>query len=178
MGLLYDYLKIEDPSAPLYGRAFSTIELKPFTRDMAVKFLRRGFEDANVNFEEYDLVYNKIGGIPGWLTYFGFTFINCRNLEKSLNITLDYAKQLIIKEFDNFLKGREVARKRYLTIMKILAKCGKWSDVKIALELEEGHEISDSEVYNYLNQLIRHSWIVKENEKYCPAEPLIGNSFS
>jgi AAA+ ATPase superfamily predicted ATPase len=177
MGMLYDFLKIEDPDSPLYGRAFSTIELKPFNKEETIDFLKKGFEEIRVDFKEYEKVYERIGGIPGWLTYFGFTYMERKNFEESLKITLDYAKKLIIKEFNNFLIGREVARKRYETIMKLLSKCRSWSDIKKALELEEGIEISESEIYNYLIQLVKHSWIKKENGSYCASEPLISQAF-
>ncbi|AFZ70726.1 putative ATPase (AAA+ superfamily) [Caldisphaera lagunensis DSM 15908] len=177
MGMLYEFLKIDDPNSPLYGRAFSTIELKPFNREKAIEFLKRGFEEINIDFKDYETVYEKIGGIPGWLTYFGFTYMEKKDLEESINLTLEYAKKLIIKEFNNFLIGREVARKRYETIMNLLKECKTWSDVKKALELEEGIEISDSEVYNYLMQLMKHSWIKKENRNYCVSEPLISQAF-
>ncbi|MBP1356905.1 MAG: ATP-binding protein, partial [Sulfolobus sp.] len=155
----------------------ATIELKPFSRAEAIEFLRRGFNEVGIEFKEYELVYDRIGGIPGWLTYFGFIYSENRDLQNSIKTTLDYAKKLIIKEFENFLKGREVARKRYYKVMEVLSNCGRWSDVKKALEYEEGTEISDSEIYNYLTQLEKHSWIIKEEDKYCPAEPLIGYSF-
>ncbi|QIW24547.1 ATP-binding protein [Sulfolobus sp. S-194] len=177
MGLLYDFLKIEDPSSPLFGRFLSTVELKPFARHEAISFLKRGFDEVKIEFKDYDTVYETIGGIPGWLTYFGSVYLDTRNLKISIDKTLDYAKRLILREFENFLKGREVARKRYFVVMRTLVNCGKWSDVKHALEAEEGIEISDSEIHNYLRQLIRHSWIIKEGDRYCPAEPLIGYTF-
>mgnify|MGYP001772493122 CR=1 FL=1 len=178
MGLLYDFLKVEDPESPLFGRAFNIVELKPFSKEEAIEFLRRGFSELGIEFNDFEEVYNKIGGIPGWLTYFGFVYSQKRELEESINETLNYAKRLIKKEFENFLKGREVARNRYLVIMKEISKCANWSIIKHALEVNEGITISDSEVYNYLNQLMKHSWIVKKDEKYCPAEPLIGYTFS
>ena len=64
-GLLYDFLKMEDSSSPLFGRFLSTIELNPFTRDEAISFLKRGFEEVKVYFKDYDTVYETIGGIPG-----------------------------------------------------------------------------------------------------------------
>lgn len=178
MGLLYDFLKVEDADSPLFGRAFNTVELKPFSKEEATEFLRRGFSELGIEFNEFEHVYNKIGGIPGWLTYFGFVYSQRKALEESVNETLNYAKKLIAKEFENFLKGREIARNRYLVIMREISKCASWSTIKHALEVNEGNVISDSEVYNYLNHLVKHSWITKKDEKYCPAEPLIGYTFS
>ncbi|ARM76679.1 AAA family ATPase [Acidianus manzaensis] len=178
IGLLYDFLRINDAKSPLYGRAFSTVELKPFSKEEAMEFLRKGFEELKIPFNKEEETYEKLGGIPGWLTYFGFTYLESRNYEESINRTLDYAKLLIKKEFDSFISARYTAKKRYYIIMKVISRCGRWSDVKRALEAEEGIEISDSEVYNYLSQLTKHSWIVKNNEMYCPSEPLIGYTFT
>ncbi len=61
--------------------------------------------------------------------------------------------------------------------MSLLKDCKSWSEIKRALEFEEGIEISDSEIYNYLMQLMKHSWIKKDNGKYCVSEPLISQSF-
>jgi len=178
MGLLYDFLKVEDPESPLFGRAFNTIELRPFSKEEATEFLKRGFSELGIEFNAFEEVYNKIGGIPGWLTYFGFVYSQKKGLEESIAETLNYAKRLIKREFENFLKGREIARERYLVVMREISKCANWSTIKRALEVNEGVSISDSEVYNYLNQLMKHSWITKKDEKYCPAEPLIGYAFS
>ena len=178
MGLLYDFLKVEDPESPLFGRAFNTVELRPFSKEEATEFLKRGFLELGIEFNAFEEVYNKIGGIPGWLTHFGFVYSQKKELEESIAETLNYAKRLIRKEFENFLKEREVARERYLVVMKEVSRCASWSAIKRALEVNEGVSISDSEVYNYLNQLMKHSWITKKDEKYCPAEPLIGYAFS
>ncbi|WP_338602627.1 ATP-binding protein [Sulfolobus tengchongensis] len=178
MGLLYEFLKVNTPDSPLYGRAISTVELRPFNKEEAVLFLNQGFKEVNVTFNKEEETYERLGGIPGWLTYFGFSYLESRDYEASLKKTLDHARELIKKEFENFLLPRYIAKKRYYLIMKVLSKCGRWSDVKRTLEAEEGIEISDSEIYNYLTQLMIHSWIVKKNETYCPAEPLIGYAFT
>ncbi|BFH74661.1 ATP-binding protein [Sulfurisphaera javensis] len=177
MGMVYDFLKVEDSSSPLYGRAFSTIELKPFDKETAIKFLKKGFEELNISFNKEEEVYETIGGIPGWLTYFGFTYYQTRNYEESVRKTLEYAKKLIYREFENFLKPRYIAKERYYTAMRTISNCASWSEIKRSLEAKEGIEISDSEIYNYLIQLLKHSWIVKEDDKYCPSEPLIGKTF-
>lgn len=64
MGLLYRFLRIGGPDSPLYGRALSKIEPKPFTKGEAIEFLKKGFEELNITFHEYEKVYNELGGIP------------------------------------------------------------------------------------------------------------------
>ncbi|BCS94350.1 AAA family ATPase [Metallosphaera javensis (ex Sakai et al. 2022)] len=178
MGLLYDYLRVEDPSGPLYGRAFLEVKLSPFSREEAIGFLRRGFQEHSVPFDKHEMVYERIGGIPGWLTYFGYYYVQERDLNASLQRALQTAKRLIRQEFENFLRDKSLARERYLTVMRVISRCASWGEVKNALEAREGVEISDSEISNFLRQLMRASWIVKENGRYCPAEPLVGITFS
>lgn len=177
MGLLYSYLKVDDPSKPLFGRVISEIYLNPFSKELAIDFLKKGFEEVKVKFDKFEEVYENIGGIPGWLTYFGYNYYRTLDFDKSLKMALESAKKLIISEFENFLLDKYIARKRYYTIMRTVSSCARWSDIKRRLEDEIGHKINDSEIHNYLNQLQRSSWIIKENEKYCPAEKLIGYAF-
>jgi len=180
MRLLYRFLGVENPKSPLFGRAMNEVELRPFDHEKSIEFLRRGFKEVNVEFREYERVYEELGGIPGWLTYFGYYFIQTRNLEESMDRTLERAKGLVMEEFNNFLSKRLIAKERYMVIMKRIANgCSRWSEIKTAVEIHEGREISDSEIYNYLNNLMDSSWIVKDEEKneYCPAEKLIGRVF-
>jgi len=177
MGLLYRYLGVEDPRSPLYGRAMNEVELKPFSREMAEQFLRLGLSELGIEFREYDMVYDTIGGIPGWLTYFGYYYGQDRDLGRALERTLRTALGLIREEFESFLRTRYIARERYLAIMRAVSRCATWSEIRRALEASEGARVSDSELSNYLTQLIDSSWIVKTERGYCPSEPLIGKAF-
>lgn len=177
MGLLYRFLKIQDPDSPLFGRAMSTIELKPFNQDETREFLKLGFSQFGINFKDYDEVYREIGGIPGWLTYFGFKYVEYRDLDRALSETVNHAIKLIKAEFRNFLLDKLTTRRRYYTIMQAVAKCSTWSEIKRTLQIREGVEISDSRIHNYLRQLMDSSWIVKIDNKYCTPEPLISKAF-
>lgn len=177
MGLLLKFLKLEDPESPLFGRALSRVELKPFSREEVIEFLRKGFNELKVDFRDYEKVYEELGGIPGWLTYFGLRYYETRDFNKAITETLDYAKRLILSEFEHFLLDKAMARVRYYTVMRSVAECNNWSGIKNALEAKEGVRISDSELSNYLNHLLTSSWLVKLDDKYCPSEPLIGKAF-
>ena len=178
MGLLYRFLRVRDPESPLFGRAMGIVELSPFTREQAVEFLKRGFEELGIGFNDFDKVYEVLGGIPGWLTYFGIKYYEYRDLERAIGETVSYATALIRQEFENLLADKPAARDRYLTIMRIIAReCAGWSEIKRGLEAEFGVEIGDSRISDYLRQLLDSSWIVKIGNKYCPAEPLIGMAF-
>ncbi|MGC9105443.1 MAG: hypothetical protein ACP5HQ_03350 [Thermoprotei archaeon] len=38
----WTFLRVDDPSSPLFGRAFLKVELRPFTKEEATEFLRAG----------------------------------------------------------------------------------------------------------------------------------------
>ncbi|BBE42746.1 AAA family ATPase [Conexivisphaera calida] len=164
MGLLYRFLKIDDPDSPLFGRFLGRIELLPFNRENAVEFLSTGFKELKLPEIDYDKVYEELGGIPGWLTYFGYTYYETRDLQGSLESTLERARSLIAREFSNFLRGREITRQRYYAVMKQIARngCSRWSWIKTALEAQAGTAISDSEIHGYLKALMESSWLTKD----------------
>ncbi len=178
MGLLYRFLKVKDPESPLFGRAMGIVELVPFTREQVAEFLRCGFKELGIEFSDFDRLYERLGGIPGWLTYFGLKYYEYRDLDRALNETVNYATMLIRQEFENFLADKAIARDRYLTIMRIVSReCAGWGEIKNGLEVTLGMEISDSRISEYLRQLLDSAWIIKLNDKYCSAEPLIGMAF-
>nr|WP_281360028.1 ATP-binding protein [Metallosphaera tengchongensis] len=178
MGLLYRFLRADDANSPLFGRAMNEVELHPFNRVESVNFLRKGFEELGIEFKDHERVYEEVGGIPGWLTYFGYYYYRTRDFNDAIKRTTDKARDLTVNEFNNFLLKRTIAKDRYMTVMRTIAReCSRWSEIKSALEVNEGRELSDSEIYNYLNRLMDSSWIVKRGDLYCPAEKLISKVF-
>ncbi|WP_281351098.1 AAA family ATPase [Acidianus brierleyi] len=179
IGMVYRFLKIKDPNSPLFGRAMTEITIHPFTKEKAIEFLKKGFEEVKINLDEKLLedVYNNIGGIPGWLTYYGFNYIQEKDHEEALNKTIELAVSLIKKEFRNFLKGREEAKERYYTIMGVCKKGCRWSESKRAIEAKEGVRIDDKKLTELLQNLIDASFLIKENEIYRPADILIEKAF-
>lgn len=73
VGLLHDFLGLNDPSSELYGRYYFVIELRPFDRERSIEFLRRGFKELGINVDDrvIERAVDELGGIAGWLVYFG-----------------------------------------------------------------------------------------------------------
>jgi len=84
---------------------------------------------------------------------------------------------LIRREFNNFLIRREVAKRRYYTIMKTYKKGGRWNDIRRALEAQEGLKVDDKKVTELIQNLVDASFLVKDGEEYRPADVLIGQAF-
>ena len=137
IGLLYDFLGVENPDAPLYGRVFHEIELSRFSRGQSLDFLRMGFEQAGVDAPEEVLekAVDRLDGIVGWLVKFGVVSLREGAGEEVISKVLEEASKLALAELKRFLEKRPLARRRYLTILRAIAS-GKntWSELKRSLK--------------------------------------------
>ena len=151
-GLLYDMLKIEDPTSPLYGRVIAEIHIPRLPKEKAGDFLTKGFTEVGVEvgMDIIEKAVNVLDGIAGWLVYFGWSYIHgVKDLEEILNIV---AKQEA-EEIKRFL-ARSRNEKRYREILKAIAQGrNRWSEIKRAVELVEGVEIDDKN----FNELLKNS---------------------
>jgi len=172
IGMLYNYLKIDDENSPLYGRYMEKIELKPLTRDQSIDFLLKGFEEAgiNVDMKLIEKAADELGGIIGWLSLFGLMGLKNPS-EKALNETIDIASKIVLKEFCNFVKATN--SKRYILIINALKFGARWSEIKKYLELKEGKTIYDSELTKLLKNLQNNGFIQKEGETYIISDPIL-----
>jgi len=180
IGLLYDFLGHEDPDAPLYGRVFHEIGLSRFSREQSIDFLYKGFEQVGIepNGEVIEDAVSKLDGIVGWLVKFGALSLREGLSRKVVDRVLKEASKMALGELDRFLEKRPLARKRYLVILRAIAK-GKntWSELKRELEKAEKREITDATLARLLYALLKASFIEKEvegrNVTYCIADPVL-----
>ncbi|MFA4701978.1 AAA family ATPase [Pyrococcus kukulkanii] len=174
VGLLYDFLGIEDPNAPLFGRYFEEITLSRFSEEQSREFLRIGFEQCNINVgkETIEEAVRALDGIVGWLVLFGMSAL--KNPERALEATLKKATPLAKREFEEFLRRHEFARKRYIAVMRAVALGNKrWSEIKEFLERREKKSISDSVVHRLLTNLVKSSFLEKVRGEYRIADPIL-----
>jgi AAA+ ATPase superfamily predicted ATPase len=172
-GLLNKFLRVEDPEAPLYGRPHKVIELKPLTRDAAINFLRKGFEQEglDVGDELISEAVENFNGIIGWLTYFGYNYV--RGL-RSMDSIVDAAINIVLAEVEHFLETRGVGRGRYSEALKTISVMGRcsWSEVKRGLEAKLGR-IPDTTLANILRSLMDYGLIVKVDDEYMITDPIL-----
>nr|WP_240922724.1 ATP-binding protein [Thermococcus sp. Bubb.Bath] len=73
VGLLHDYLGVNDPNAPLYGRYFHEIKLNRFTPEQSGEVLIKGFKQVGISPPEgiIENAVSKLDGIVGWLGILG-----------------------------------------------------------------------------------------------------------
>ncbi|WP_010477104.1 AAA family ATPase [Thermococcus zilligii] len=180
IGLLYDFLGVENPDAPLYGRAFQEIELLRFSREQSLDFLRKGFEQAGIDAPEEVLenAIDRLDGIVGWLVKFGVVSLREGLREEVIYKVLEEASRLALAELKRFLEKRPLARRRYLTVLRAIAS-GKntWGELKREVERKEKREIEDAALARLLNALLKASFVEKRvegrNVTYGIADPVL-----
>ncbi len=159
---------------PLFGRMRKDIIMKPLPVDKSVEFLRLGFAQLGLEYKESELedAVNKLGGLVGWLTYYGYLRKDT-NHERALEILIKNARVILKAELDNFLNKQRGRKERYSLILRLLKlKPSKWNEIKEYLEFKLNKKISSARLSDYLTKLKKSGFIVEENGKYKLADPL------
>lgn len=178
-GFLHDFLEIDDPRAPLYGRGILDINVPRLSETQAVDFLQKGFEQAGIRPRStiIESAVEKLDGIVGWLTFFGSTSMELGACtKKTLNQTAERGSKLSLEEFRNFLKVRPRAEKRYISILEAAARVGRasWVDLKRNLEIRERKAIADKIFNDLLGNLINGTYLQKnEDRTYSMSDPML-----
>lgn len=169
VGFLHDFLGVNNPEAPLYGRTAAEIEVPRIAEDLAADFLTKGFEQAGVepHAGAIDLAVKRLDGIIGWLTFFGSKSVEAGGpTEKILEETIEKGSELAARELGNFLKVRKQASKRYIKILKGAARLGRasWTDLKRDLELGERKHIADNVFSDLVENLVKGGFLAKNED--------------
>ena len=175
VGVLDEFIGKDNTKAPLFGRAYAEIKTHPLTPEKSKKFIMSGFKEIEkrINQGMIEKVVQELDGIVGWLTLFGNTSIST-DLDTALNNSIVTGAKLAYSELESFLDGRPAAKKRYLTLMRILANSSmRWSDIKRSVQIELKESISDSQFSNYLNSLVDYGFIVLKEDFYSIPDPLL-----
>jgi len=185
VGLLHDFLGVDNPKSYLYGRHMSEIKLGNFSKNLSLEFLREGFKQINLEVPEeiLEYAYNCLDGIVGWLTEFGYRAYEAGNVSKEIvDQVVEIGAKLVREEFQKFIEYRGEARSRYEAILKAIA-IGKntWSQIKQYLEEIEGSHIPDISLKRLLDTLIKASYIEKQvdgrNITYKITDPLLRETY-
>ena len=87
-----------------------------------MEFLKIGFEQVNVKVSEDEIqeAISKLNGIIGWLTFYGY--LRSKGDPYALEKAVENGSKMVAEEFNQFLSGRQIARRRYIEVMKTLMK--------------------------------------------------------
>ncbi len=174
VGLLKEVLNYDDVKAPLYGRLKNEITLKKLNSGESREFLMRGFKEQNEDITEEQLVqvFDSVGGLIGWLTYYGY-YRTVRRLshKAALAEVFSEGSKISMAEVDTLVKG---SKKRYLAIMTAISNgiCS-WSEIK-AYTMARSGRIPDSVLDKLISSLIKFSIIEKDSDgKYKIIDPIL-----
>jgi AAA+ ATPase superfamily predicted ATPase len=177
VGLLLDTLRLDDTSSPLYGRYTKIIRLERFDEERTIEFLRKGFEEFNMQFSEevFYKIYEKVDGIVGWLTYFGYSIAKSRSFNiEVLNDVAEKALKFVQEELDKIFKRS----KYYMYVLKAISLgMNTWSSIKRAIEAWLGRPFQNAQISRLLKTLIELSIVEKRNGNYFISDPLIAEYF-
>ncbi len=175
IGVLEEFLGKDDAKAPLFGRAYSEIKMQPLPVNKSIQFLETGFEEVQkkVPKETIAKAVEELDGIVGWLTMFGNTYLSS-DANKALKSSITTGAKLAYSELESFLGMRAPAKKRYLTLLVLLAHGeSEWGVLKRGAEVKLKEPISDSQFSNYLNSLVSYGFIASDNRRYFIPDPLL-----
>lgn len=173
VGLLTDFIGLEDPKSPLYGRVMEEIVVERFDNNKSLGFLKKGFEEIGMDVSNEILMeaVEKLDGIVGWLTYFGYVSSRKGRVSRDvLREAVDRAKELVRDELGKIL----VRSKLYRLILRTLAlDINRWSQVKKAIEAWLGRQVTNAQVSRALRTLMKMGIIEKGENGYYIVDPIV-----
>ncbi len=173
IGMLKEFLKYDDVKAPLYGRFRNEITLERFETQMSENFLIKGFEELNKRINQDDIkdAVEKIDGIAGWLTYYGY-YMAVKGLthEVALKNVFDEGSKIVINEIDGLVSK---SKSRYLSILGAIVVGGnKWSEIK-RYSISKNGAISDTRFNALIQSLVKFGLVEKtEDDTYAITDPI------
>ena len=162
VGLLEEFIGLDDSSSPLYGRYVKKLYLSRFARKESEEFIRIGFEEVEMEASE-DIIreaVNTLDGIVGWLVFFGRVCIDAGRVDKrSIALTLEKAEIIVNDELSNLKRNSS----RYISVLKAMAFGSKgWKEIKTATEIIEKNNLTDTSFSRILSRLIELSYVEVE----------------
>lgn len=168
VGVLQDFLGMEDPRSPLYGRYARVIKLRRFSREHAMDFLKKGFEEAGVKQPDLEVVVDALDGLIGWLTLYGHTCVSEGKAE--LERFLKTAAKLAAEESRKILRWSD----RYQVVLRAVAGGAlKWSEIYEGTSARLG-PISKSDLTYLLDNLVRYGYLERsEDGSFTIPDPVV-----
>lgn len=159
VGVLENFLRIDDGNAPLFGRYEVRISLPRFNPSESLEFLRRGFEEYGSSMDERELlpVVNTLDGVPGWLVHYGAHRIDGLTNEEAIEQVLKKAMIYVETEF----KELDRLSPRYRKIMRTVARLSeggsyaRWEAIRDSL----GGRVDEKSMRRYLSKLVDYGFL-------------------
>ncbi len=153
-GILLDFLDLENPNSPLFGRVIKQVRVLKFRRDQSITFLSEGFKQVKMEVRAniIERATDELDGIVGWLVMFGNTAVLEGNIESE---TIDVVKEKAVEMVKSELKKLFSLSERYRYILKSVAfGSNSWKSLKEALQVMEGKKVPDGSLARDLKKLV------------------------
>ncbi|BBG22845.1 hypothetical protein IC006_0129 [Sulfuracidifex tepidarius] len=149
VGLLREFLGVDDEGSPLFGRHYVEVELSRFTREKSEEMLRKGFAEVGAEEGGVGELVDAFDGIPGWLVFAGLRYVQGKPIEE----VKDLASKLALNEM------RGLSR-REREVLKCIGKGRKgWKAMKECVEEMERSTVSTSVLDRALRNLEKMSLV-------------------
>jgi len=174
VNVLNDFLKLNKPESPLFGRARLKIRLGTFSKEQSIDFLKKGFAEARVfaREEEIEDAINIFNGIVGWLTLYGYYRVTYGlSHDEALKHVEKEAVPLLVSELEKLVN---YSPRRYVAVLHAISLGLKfWKEIKRFTEGIVGY-VPDNRFNSILQNLVKYGFVERtENGKYRPIDPLL-----
>lgn len=156
VGMLRDFLDVENPNSPLFGRYIHEIAVDRFSRELSREFLIRGFREEGLEppMDAIDQAIDLFDGIVGWLVLFGKSYVDGVRRFEDIK---EAAVKLAMEEL-----GRLSDRERW--VLKAIAANNKsWGAVRQYVAERYGVVLPKSTLTRIISKLERMS-IIRDYE--------------
>ena len=172
VGVLRDFLGFNNPNSPLYGRVRDELTVTRFNREKSIDFLEKGFGECGIrpSYNIIEEIVDKVDGIPGWLTYFGYKY--CRKPSPEIvKEIFNEAKMMVLNE------ARKLPSKYYIYALKAISMgYRRWKNIKQAIELWTNRPLTNAQISRTLQTLLKLSLIEKEEDEYRITDPVVAEA--
>ncbi|ABV34370.1 MULTISPECIES: AAA family ATPase [Pseudothermotoga] len=180
IGVLHDFLNLEDANSPLFGRYVHELLLERFQRAESVEFLVEGFKQIGIepSIGEIEKAVDLLDGIIGYLSIYGYIVSTTKDWGNALQETEKSAIKIVKKELE-LLRLRS---ENYISVLKAVGFGAEtFSQVKNFVEARFG-SITDQTLSNNLNLLQKMGFLevnYKNGKKiYSISDPMIHRAIS
>lgn len=175
VGVLHDFLDLENADSPLFGRYIHEVLLERFQRSESIKFLIQGFNQVGIepSMEKIGRVVDLLDGIIGYLSMYGYITYTTKDWENALKETEKSAIKIVKKELDSL----KLKSENYISVLKAISFGAQtFSQIKNFVKARFS-SITDQTLSNNLNALQKMGFIendYKDGKKiYTISDPMI-----
>ncbi|MEM3995418.1 MAG: ATP-binding protein [Thermofilum sp.] len=156
VGMLRSFLRLEDPSSPLYGRSMLELPVERFSPEESREFLLRGFREEGVEAppEAIEEAVSFFDGIVGWLVLYGRMYADG---ERSFEKLKRAAVELALEELSR------LSEREKLVVKAVAHGCRSWAQVRSFIAEEAGVVLPKATLSRIVEKLEKLS-ILKDYE--------------